>query len=134
MAGAREYRPVYDPVECELVRFLALDKSADFIGKAAAKKIVEQGGGPMRLRGFVVQTDTADVIGDEPLFHDGKVCGWVTSGGFAHNSKVSCAMGYVPRELAEREDGWEIEILGEKCPARMQRTPLFDANGSRMRA
>ena len=130
---AREYRPVYDPVECGLSRFVALDKPSDFIGKEAARTSLEQGGGPMRLRGFIVQADKADVIGDEPLSHNGKVCGWVTSGGFAHNAGVSYAMAYVPRELAEREDDWEVEILGEKCTARMQRTPLFDANGSRMR-
>ena len=130
---AREYRPVYDPVECELSRFVALDKPSDFIGKEAARISLEQGGGPMRLRGFIVQADKADVIGDEPLFHNGKVCGWVTSGGFAHNAGVSYAIAYVPRELAEHADDWEVEILGEKCSARMQRTPLFDANGSRMR-
>ena len=130
---AREYRPVYDPFECELARFVALDKGADFIGKHAALKSQESGGGPMRLRGFVVQADTADVIGDEPLFHNGTVCGWVTSGGFAHNAGVSYAMAYVPRDLAEHEDNWEIEILGHKCAARMQISSLFDANGSRMR-
>jgi len=131
---AREYRPVYDPRECELARFVALDKHADFIGKQAARESQESGGGPMRLRGFVVQADTADVIGDEPLFHQGSVCGWVTSGGFAHNAGVSYAMAYVPKELAEHEDNWEIEILGHKCSARMQKTPLFDASGSRMRS
>ena len=130
---AREYRPVYDPLECELARFVASNKDADFIGKAAHKRCLEQGGGPMRLRGFVVQANTADVIGDEPLFHNGKVCGWVSSGGFAHNAGVSYAIGYVPKTLAENEADWEVEILGEKCSARMQRTPLFDANGSRMR-
>lgn len=131
---AREYRPVYDPTECELARFVALDKPADFIGKQAAQENQESGGGPLRLRGFVVQADTADVIGDEPLFHQGSVCGWVTSGGFAHNAGVSYAMAYVPKELAEQEDDWEVEILGHKRTARMQKTPLFDASGSRMRS
>ncbi len=43
-------------------------------------------------------------------------------------------MGYVPKELAEEDGGWEIELLGERLHARLQRQPLFDANGSRMRA
>src|SRR5690606_13674926 len=33
---AREYRPIYGPVEAGLNRFVAHDKAADFIGKAGA--------------------------------------------------------------------------------------------------
>ena len=131
---AREYRPVYGPEECELGRFVALDKDADFIGKAAARERHEEGGGPLRLRAFAVEATDADVIGDEPIFLDGEVRGWVTSGGYAHPSGVSVAMGYVPREIADTESGWEIELLGERLGARLHRQPLFDANGGAMRA
>ena len=82
---------------------------------------------------FVVDATTADVIGDEPVWHDGEVRGWVTSGGYAHASGVSVAMAYIPKELAEADGGWEIELLGERLGARMQRTALFDHNGERMR-
>lgn len=131
---AREYRPVYDPIEAGLQRFVALDKTVDFIGKSALSISLEQGGGPMRLRGFIVQADTADVIGDEPVFHNGKVCGWVTSGGYAHNANTSYAMAYVPKAQASETDGWEIEILGKRVTARLQAQPLFDPNGERMRS
>ena len=60
--------------------------------------------------------------------------GWVTSGGYAHASGVSVALGYVPKEIADEIDGWSIELLGEMLPARRQPVALFDANGSRMRA
>ncbi|MCG6902595.1 MAG: FAD-dependent oxidoreductase [Rhodobacter sp.] len=130
---AREYRPIYTPYEAELGRFVALGKDADFIGKAAAAEH-KAAGGKLRLRAFVVDARDADVIGDEPIWHDGAVVGWVTSGGFAHNARASVALGYVPRELAETGTGWEIELLGERLGATLQRQPLFDANGSRMRA
>ncbi|SLN17893.1 4-methylaminobutanoate oxidase (formaldehyde-forming) [Pseudoruegeria aquimaris] len=129
---AREYRPIYSPWEAELGRFVALAKEADFIGKEAAKALKEDGG-KMRLRSFVVEATDADVIGDEPIYHGGKVVGWVTSGGYAHPSKASVAMGYVPREIAEESEGWAVEILGDVRPARLQRHPLFDANGAAMR-
>ena len=129
---AREYRPVYSPWEAGLDRFVALDKPADFIGKAAVQ--AANGKGPMRLRTFTVAAQDADVIGDEPFWHGGEVVGWVTSGGYAHVSNASVAMGYVPAELSECDDDWEVEVLGERLPARPQRTPLFDANGSRMRS
>ncbi|ANK73490.1 MULTISPECIES: FAD-dependent oxidoreductase [Ensifer] len=130
---AREYRPLYGPVEAGLGRFVATGKDADFIGKAAALK-EKADGGAMRLRTFVLDARDADVIGDEPIYLDGVVRGWVTSGGYAHASGVSVAMGYVPKEIADRSDGWSIELLGEILPARLQPHPLFDSNGQRMRA
>ena len=45
--------------------------------------------------------EPADVIGDEPIWHDGSVVGWVTSGAYAHYSQRSLALGYVPSELAQ---------------------------------
>ncbi|MGI9426183.1 MAG: GcvT family protein, partial [Hyphomicrobiaceae bacterium] len=130
---AREYRPIYGPYEAELGRFVAATKDADFIGKQAVLREKDEGG-VHRLRGFTVAATDADVIGDEPIYFNGEVKGWVTSGGFAHASDASVAIGYVPRELADADAGWEIEILGERLPARLQRHPLFDANGSRMRS
>ncbi|MNL66947.1 hypothetical protein D3C87_1914840 [compost metagenome] len=91
-------------------------------------------GGALRLITLIVDAVDADVIGDEPISLDGEVRGWVTSGGYAHASGVSVAMGYVPKAIAEVVNGWQIEILGEMLPARLPPVPLFDANGSRMRS
>ena len=130
---AREYRPLYGPVEAGLDRFVAYDKPADFVGKAAALREREEGG-RLRLRAFRVAAREADAIGDEPIWFEGAVRGWVTSGGFAHASGVSMALGYVPTEIADAPEGWEIEILGERLPATLQPAPRFDPNGGRMRA
>ena len=87
----------------------------------------------MRLRTFVLESKDADVIGDEPITHNGQTCGWVTSGGYAHASGVSVAMGYVPKALADIEQGWGIELLGEALAAQLQPNALFDHNAERMR-
>jgi dimethylglycine dehydrogenase len=129
---AREYRPLYGPEECGLGPFVALEKRAEFVGKDAARAERTRGGA-LRLRTFVVEARDADALGDEPIFLDGEVRGWVTSGGYAHPSAASVAMGFVPREIADREAGWEIELLGERLPARLQPAALFDPNGGRMR-
>ena len=129
---AREYRPIYGPVEAGLDRFVAFDKQADFIGKAGVNE-ERATGGKLRLRTFVIEAKDADAIGDEPIWRDGEVVGWVTSGGYAHGSGVSVALGYVPTELADREAGWEVELLGERLSARIQQVALFDHNGERMR-
>jgi dimethylglycine dehydrogenase len=130
---AREYRPLYSAVEAGLDRFVAVGKDAPFIGKesAAAERA---SGGKLRLRVFVVDADDADPIGDEPIWRGGEVCGWVTSGGYAHGSKVSVAVGYVPKAVADERDGWSIQILGRHYPARLQSRPLFDPDGKRMMA
>lgn len=131
---AREYRPLYFPDECELGRFVALDKESEFIGKGATDENRHSGGGPMRLRSFVVDATNSDVIGDEPILYKEEVRGWVTSGGYAHAANVSMAMGFVPRNIAEEQSGWQIELQGDLLPARLQRDALFDVNGRCMRS
>ncbi len=130
----REFRPIYYPHECGLDKFIAFDKTADFIGKKSALDAKQNNAGKYRLRSFVIEARDGDVIGDEPISFNGEVCGWVTSGGFAHGSSVSVAMGYVPAEYAEIEEGWFVELLSEMISAKMQKQPLFDSNMSRMRS
>jgi dimethylglycine dehydrogenase len=129
---AREYRPVYGPLEAGLDRFVDYSKKADFIGKAGALD-ERRHGGRLRLRSFVLEATDADVIGDEPIWFGGSVRGWVTSGGYAHGAGASVALGYVPKELAGESGGFEVELLGRRHPAQIQRAPLFDANLQRMR-
>jgi dimethylglycine dehydrogenase len=130
----REFRPIYTPLEAGMDRYLKLDH--DFVGRAALE--AEMARGPeRRLVTLVVEPhaeEPADVIGDEPIWHDGTVVGWVTSGAYAHHSGRSLALGYVPAALAEPEAGdFEIEIIGHRCPARLQPEPVFDPQGLRMR-
>jgi dimethylglycine dehydrogenase len=129
---AREYRPIYGPLEAGLDRFVAYGKQADFIGRQAALAERQQGG-KLRLCAFVVDTDDADVIGDEPIWFEGEVRGWVTSGGYAHHSGCSVALGYVPKEVADASGSFEIELIGRKYKARLQKVPLFDADRQRLR-
>jgi dimethylglycine dehydrogenase len=129
---AREYRPIYGPFEAGLGRFIDLRKGA-FIGREAA--MAEQtSGGERRLITLDVSTRDADAIGDEPIWHDGRVVGWVTSGGYGHSVQKSLALGYVEREVAEQTRGFEVELLGERCAAVRLHRPAFDPDGSRMRA
>jgi dimethylglycine dehydrogenase len=130
-AWAREYRPIYGPYEAGLGRFVSLRKNA-FIGREAAAREKAEGG-ERALLAFTVDTGNVDVIGDEPVWHAGKVVGWVTSGGYAHWAEKSVAMGYVPAGLAGEDEGFEIEIVARRYPARPQRAPLFDPEGVRMR-
>ncbi len=129
---AREYRPIYGPFEAGLGRFIALDKG-EFIGRAAA--LLEREQGPKRQRvSFVVEAGDADAIGDEAVWRDGSVVGWITSGGYCHHVDCSYATGYVASEALAGTDSatWQIEILGDMRPARLQLEPLLDPLGQRM--
>jgi dimethylglycine dehydrogenase len=132
----REYRPIYTPLEAGMDRSLKFDH--DFVGRAAVEQEKAGDGPARRLVVFRVDVDPdepADVIGDEPVWHDGQVVGWITSGGYAHYSATSLAMGYVPAALArEGTTGFEIEIIGKRRPAHLQLEPILDPSGSRMRA
>ncbi|MBI3900045.1 MAG: GcvT family protein [Gammaproteobacteria bacterium] len=131
---AREYRPIYNPFEAGLDRFVHLDKGK-FIGGDAARAAQEKGSA-RKLVTFTVDAQDADAFADEAIWHDGRVVGWVTSGAYAHHSRCSMALGYVPTELASITDrgAFEIEIIGKRQAATIQVTPIFDASGSRMRS
>ena len=128
---AREFRPGYSPVESGLERFVNLDKG-DFIGRDAylADKA---SGGVRRLVTFVIDAEEADAIGDEPVWHEGKVVGWITSGGYGHCVGKSLALGYVPVAVAGAAGGFEVEILGIRRKATPVREALYDPSGARMR-
>ena len=129
---AREFRPIYGPYEAGLGRFVNMDKG-DFVGREAA--LAEKAsGGALRLLSFEVDAADADAIGDEPIWHDGTVVGWVTSGGYGHTVGKSLALGYVPAELAQSAGQFEIEIIGERRAARRLDGAAVDAQGTRMRA
>ena len=128
----REYKPDYTPMETGLDRFVAYDKPADFIGKAAALAERENGVG-RKLCTFEVDALDADVVADEPIWVADEVVGFVTSGGYAHHARKSVAIGFVPVDMIGPDLEVEIEILGERRPARLFTGALFDPNGERMR-
>ena len=128
---AREYRPIYGPFEAGLERFIDVGRNA-FVGRVAALK-EQAAGGERRLITLEVDALDADAIGDEPIWHDGAVIGWVTSGGYGHTIGKSLAMGYVNNAVASAVSGFEVELIGERRPARRLAEPAVDPKGLRMR-
>ncbi|WP_339760206.1 FAD-dependent oxidoreductase [uncultured Sulfitobacter sp.] len=127
-----EFSPDYTAAETGLDRFISFKKDVDFIGRSAAE--AERHKGPDRtLCAFEVDSIDADVHGYEPIWHDGHVVGFCTSGGYSHLARKSIALGFVPTNSKREGLMVEIEILGKMCPARLITTPLFDVDGARMR-
>ena len=128
---AREYRPIYTPFEAGLDRFVVLDKG-NFIGRDAVLA-AQESGLRQKLLTFAVDAVDTDVIGDEPIWLDGKVVGWVTSGGYAHCSQQSVALGYVRAPDLDLDANYEIEIIGDRRSARVLKEPLHDPQARLMR-
>ena len=130
-AWASEYRPIYNPLEAGMDNFVKFDKES-FLGKESLNSVLEEGP-EKKLCAFVVDAENSDVLGDEPIWYGGEVVGWATSGGYSHWSEESCALGYLPSELANMNEGFEIEVLGILREAKRINEPLFDPDGYRMR-
>lgn len=128
----REFSPDYTPAETGMDRFIAWKKPAHFIGRAAAE--AERAQGPARqLVTFEVDAQDADVVAYEPIWMGEKVIGFCTSGGYSHHAGKSIAYGFVPSDQLRDDLQVEIEVLGQRLPARRITTALFDADGARMR-
>ncbi|OAN92207.1 GcvT family protein [Sulfitobacter geojensis] len=127
-----EFSPDYTAAETGLDRFISFKKNTAFIGRAAAE--AERATPPERqLVSFKVAAQDADVQGYEPIWLEGAVVGFCTSGGYSHFSSTSVALGFVPRARAVEGLEVEIEILGQMRPATLITTPLFDPEGTAMR-
>lgn len=127
----REYTPDYTPAEAGLGRLVRLDKGA-FLGRAAAERDLAKTP-DRRLSILAVECLDADPIGNEPVFHEGAVVGRVTSGAFGHTVGTAIALAYLPARALEDPDGFEVEILGERRPARLAPAPLYDPQGAKLR-
>ena len=127
-----EFSPDYTPGETGMDRFISWSKNTDFIGRAAAE--AERAAGAARqLVSFEVDALDADVNGYEPVWIDGEVQGFCTSGGYSHHAGKSVALALIPRAKAEDGLQAEIEILGKMRPARLITEALFDPDGARLR-
>ncbi|RBI70552.1 glycine cleavage system protein T [Roseovarius sp. TE539] len=128
----REFSPDYTAAETGLDRFISFTKNVDFVGRAAAE--AERAAGPGRkLVAFEVEALDADVNAYEPVWIEGAVEGFCTSGGYSHHAEKSVALALVPAARAVPGLAAEIEILGEMRPARLITEPLFDPEGVRLR-
>ena len=127
-----EFSPDYTAAETGLDRFISFKKNTAFIGRDLAE--AERATPPARtLVAFEVDALDADVHGYEPIWLDGEVAGFCTSGGYSHFAGKSVALGFVPAARAQDGLQVEIEILGNMRPATVISTPLFDPDGARMR-
>jgi dimethylglycine dehydrogenase len=123
----------YTILQGGLERFVRWDKPS-FKGKAALRNEKQQGV-KKRFVTLVVDAGDCDAPYMSTLWHDGKIVGETTSGGFGYRVDKSIALGMIRADLALPGTKVEVEIFGESFPATVQDDqPLWDPRNERLRA
>ena len=124
--------PDDNPYEAGLGFAVRLDKSVDFIGKAALAT-ARRDGIRRRLRPLLLEDPAAITFGGEPVRVDGNVAGRVTSGGYGYTIERSIAYAYLP-VACKPGDVAEVQVFGRWVAATVASEPLYDPAGERIRA
>jgi len=127
-----EFTQACTPGMSNLAQHVAFDK-ADFIGRDVALRERESGADKTLVTLSIDATD-ADASGFEPVKHDGKLVGCVTSGAYGHYVKQSLALAYLDRQIAIAAPELSVDVVGEPRAARILPAPAYDPKGLRLRS
>jgi dimethylglycine dehydrogenase len=123
----------YTILQGGLERFVKWEKP-EFRGKAALLGEKQQGV-KKHFVTLVVEAREHDAPYMSTLWHDGKIVGETTSGGFGYRVDKSIALGMIRVDLAKPGTRVDVEIFGENFPAVVQEDkPLWDPQNARLRA
>lgn len=128
----RDMNPELTAWESGLDRFIALDKG-DFIGRDALLR-QKAGGIARRLATLKIESQGASAIAHESIYHQGRLVGRVTSGGFAHTLGHDVAFALLPVELGAVGTELEVPILAERRKARVIADSPYDPESLRSRS
>jgi len=99
-----------NPYEAGLGAFVDLDRDDDFIGKAALRRIVEEGVRRRRI-GFVIGGERIDGISEwRDVYLGQKVVGTVTEAVYSPRFDRNIAVGMLLTEVADDEQGLEADF------------------------
>jgi dimethylglycine dehydrogenase len=130
-AWGAELTSEVDLLEASMDRFVALEKP-EFIGKSSMVARMRDG---WRIKLVYLEVDAADAdcLGNEPVYHEGRLAGVTTSGAYGHLVKKSLAFAYVDPELAASGAPLDILMLGERRKARILDEAAWDPLNKRLR-
>ena len=126
------------PLEAGVGFVCSLDKPERFIGYDA---IARQRDAPLekRLVQFLLSDPEVLLYHHEPIWMDGKLAGYLTSGNYGHTLGGAVGLGYVRYEGGVTADlignaAFEIEVGGGRVPARASLRAMYDPTGGRARS
>jgi 4-methylaminobutanoate oxidase (formaldehyde-forming) len=129
-----EISPDYTPLEAGLNFAVKLDKTG-FIGREALLQ-QKEAGIKQKLCCMTLADDRTIALGKEPVrpVGGGTIIGWVASGGYGYTVGKSIVYAYLPVDYTKVGTELEIEFFGERVSAIVERAPLYDPKGERIKA
>jgi len=80
------------------------------------------------------KVEDADVLGNNPIYNEGKVVGRATGGDFGFRLSKSIALGMVKPEIATTGQKLQIDILGKMYDATVLDESPYDPENKLLRA
>ncbi|MAH85117.1 MAG: FAD-dependent oxidoreductase [Rhodospirillaceae bacterium TMED8] len=125
------------PLEAGLGFAIAWDKQGGFNGRDALIKRRERVVNRVFLQ-FLLEDPFAMLYHNEPIYRDGEIVGYLTSGAYGHSLGGSVGLGYVDciegiSSALEQARQYQIEVAGEKIAAKPSLTPIYDPKSHRIR-
>jgi len=128
------------PLESGLGFAVAWDKPGGFIGRDALLKQRDEGV-RRRLAQFLIKDPEPLLYGNEPIWRDGEIVGYLTTAMYGHTLGGAMGLGYVENPDLETVTAdfisagtYEIEIAGELFAATVSLKPLYDPKSDRVKA
>ena len=121
----------HNPHEAGLA--FAVRKGGGYKG-AEAFQSIQPGAVSKRLVCLVLDHPQHVVLGKEPVLHEGKVVGYVTSAYFGHTINKQLAYAWVPAALSAQGTGLSIRYFDKDYPATVGADPQFDPQMTRLKS
>ncbi|MCR9213217.1 MAG: FAD-dependent oxidoreductase [Proteobacteria bacterium] len=125
------------PLEAGLGFAVAWEKNGGFIGRDALLRQKEEGV-KQRLVQFLLEDPEKMLYHNEPIYRDGEIVGYLTSGMYGHSLGGAIGLGYVENPDGVNPDyvnsgAYEIGVAGEKVKAKASLRPLYDPKSERVK-
>lgn len=120
----------HDPFEAGLAHLVDMSKTEGYIGKTSLERLSKKE--PARtLHCLTINDNRSMVMGKEPVFHDRKPVGYITTAAFGYTTGKPIAYAWLPSNLGVGESV-EIAYFGRRIAATLSREPLYDPQGVRL--
>ncbi len=125
------------PLEAGLAFACAFEKNIPFTGRDALLH-QREAGVKKRLVQFALEDPEPLLYHNEPIYRDGEIVGYLSSGNYGHHLGRAIGLGYVTHPDGVDADfvtsgNYEIEVACERFPARASLRPLYDPKAERVK-
>jgi heterotetrameric sarcosine oxidase gamma subunit len=127
-----------NPLEAGLGRFVDFDKPGGFIGIAALLPVKEKGVLNYRMVQFLLKDPEPLLHYGETIYESGKRVGYIRAGSYGHTLGGSVGLGFINNADGVTSDyvrngEFEIDVAGERYPAKASLQPMYDPKLERVR-